>query len=70
MPSKKYTDLLDFSVEDLSSELKARHEQLQQIEFEHAVRGLENPMKLRELRRDIARLNTEIRRRELKNESA
>lgn len=63
-------DLLDFSVEDLSSELKARHEQMQQIQFEHAVRGLENPMKLRELRRDIARLNTETRRRELKNESA
>lgn len=70
MPSKKYIDLLDFSEEDLSSELDARKEQLQKIQFEHAVRGLENPMKLRELRRDIARLNTEIRRRELKNESA
>ena len=63
-------DRLDFSVEDLSSEMSARLEQMQQIQFEHAVRGLENPMKLRELRRDIARLNTEIRRRELKNESA
>jgi len=61
-------DLLDFSEEDLSSEMKARLEQMQQIEFEHAVRGLENPMKLRVLRRDIARLNTEIRRREIKKD--
>jgi large subunit ribosomal protein L29 len=37
--------------------------------FDHATKGLENPIFLREIRRDIARLKTEIRRRELANAS-
>ena len=33
------------------------------MKFEHAIKGLSNPMELRDLRRAIARLNTEVRRR-------
>jgi large subunit ribosomal protein L29 len=35
------------------------------MQFDHAVKGLDNPLTLREMRRDIARLKTEARRREL-----
>lgn len=65
MASKKYLELQEFSVEDLSSELQQREMEYQKLQFDHAIKGLENPLVLRESRRDIARLKTEIRRREV-----
>jgi len=35
------------------------------MRFDNYTKGIESATKIRELRRDIARLNTEIRRREL-----
>jgi large subunit ribosomal protein L29 len=35
------------------------------MKFDHASKGLENPLELKTLRRDIARLSTEIRSREI-----
>lgn len=65
MPSKKTIDLQGFSDEDLLNELKESEAQFQKMRFDHAIKGLENPLTIRMARRDIARLNTEIRRREL-----
>lgn len=67
MATKKFIELQDFSDEDLRSELEATRTQYQKLQFDHAVKGLDNPLLLREVRRDIARLQTEIRRRELAN---
>jgi large subunit ribosomal protein L29 len=53
------------------SDLKARLEEdklrLKKLEFAHAISPLENPMTIRGLRRDIARLQTEL---QLKKEQA
>ena len=65
MATKKFIELKDFSSEELVNELNVTQEQYGKMKFEHAIRGLENPLTLREVRRDIARLKTEIRRREL-----
>lgn len=65
MASKKYSDLQDFSDADLTNELAQSELYYQNQKFEHAIKGLENPLTLRELRRDIARLQTEIRRRQI-----
>ena len=35
------------------------------MKFDHAARGIANPMEIRELRRDVARILTEGRRREI-----
>ena len=35
------------------------------MRFDHAIKGLDNPLSIRDVRKDIARLNTELRRREL-----
>lgn len=70
MASKKFLELQEFSNEDLTAELKATEIQYQKLNFDHALKGLENPLVLREVRRDIARLKTEIRRRELAEMSA
>ena len=67
MASKKYLELQEYSAADLVSELRETEQQYQKLKFDHAIKGLDNPMVLREVRRDIARLNTEIRRREVEN---
>jgi len=50
---------------DLQSQKAALEHEYQQMKFDHAVKGLGNPLELRELRREIARILTEGRSREL-----
>ena len=63
---------IDFvtSIKDLKeSDLKARIEEdqlrLKKLEFAHAITPLENPMSIRDLRKDLARLKTVLRTRQL-----
>ncbi len=65
MATKKYLELKEFSVEELNKELAAAEKEYVGMKFDHAVTGLENPLSVRSLRRDIARIKTEIRRREV-----
>jgi len=65
MATKKYIDLQGYSETDLLNELKETQSNYNKLKFDHSVRGLDNPLTLREVRRDIARINTEIRRREI-----
>ncbi|MFT5764851.1 MAG: large subunit ribosomal protein L29 [Saprospiraceae bacterium] len=69
MASKKYLELQEFADADLLSELKETRTQFQKLKFDHTIKGLDNPLILRDVRRDIARLNSEVRRRDLKNMS-
>ena len=66
MATNKYIELQGLSDEDLQNEINVREEQYNKLKFDHAVRGLENPLKLREERKDLARLYTEKRAREIK----
>jgi large subunit ribosomal protein L29 len=65
MATKKYLELKEFSAEELANELKETQSQYKKLKFDHSIKGLENPLVLREVRRDIARIQTEIRRREV-----
>lgn len=65
MPSKKYIELQEFTLDELKAELGETQKQYQKLEFDHTLKGLENPLALREVRRDVARMKTELRRREL-----
>ena len=69
MPSKKTLDLQEFTDADLQNELTIIETQFQKMRFDHAIKGLDNPIKIRDVRKDIARLQTEIRRRELSGSS-
>jgi large subunit ribosomal protein L29 len=62
------TDFLK-SIKDLNeAELTARISEdqlrLKKLEFAHAISPLENPMSIRGLRKDIARLQTELRKKQ------
>ena len=69
MATKKYLELQDFSDVDLTNELVESEAHYQKLRFDHAIKGLDNPITLKEVRRDVARLKTEMRRREVANMS-
>jgi len=50
---------------DLQARLEEDKQRLKKLEFAHAISPLENPMTIRGLRRDIARLITELKNRTL-----
>jgi large subunit ribosomal protein L29 len=47
--------------QDLKAKLEEDKQRLKKLEFAHAISPLENPMTIRSLRRDIARLTTELK---------
>ncbi len=53
---------------DLNARIKEDKLRLKKLEFAHAISPFENPMSIRNVRRDIARLNTELQSR--KSETA
>ena len=66
MATKKFLELQDFTDQDLLNELSETRAQYGKMKFDHAIKGLDNPISLRDVRKDLARLSTEVRRRELK----
>lgn len=70
MASKKYLELQEFADADLLNQLQQSEKDFQKQKFDHAIKGLDNPIVLKDIRRDIARLKTEARRRELAKMSA
>ncbi len=65
MASKKYDELQGFEDGNLATQLDLAKKEYQQMRFDNYSRGIESPAKIKDLRRDIARLHTETRRREL-----
>ena len=49
---------------DLKARIKEDELRLKKLEFAHAISPLENPMSIRGLRRDIARLKTELKKKQ------
>ena len=50
---------------ELSSELDKMKKELFNLRFQHVTGQLENPVKMREVKRDIARVKTIIREKEM-----
>ncbi len=65
MATKKFIELGEMSDADLKSELTQMNGQYHKLRFDHTIKGLDNPVTLRSTRRDIARIQTEMRRREM-----
>ncbi|MBI5915977.1 MAG: 50S ribosomal protein L29 [Bacteroidetes bacterium] len=65
MATKKYLELQELTDSDLIAELEGSEAEYNKARFDHAVKGLDNPLEIRDMRRDIARIQTEVRRREM-----
>lgn len=64
MPQEKL-ELHTLSDQDITSRIAEDQLRLKKLKFSHAVTPVENPLTIRELRKEIARLKTEQRKREL-----
>ena len=63
--AKVKTDLKNLSEVDLKTKISEEELQLKRMGFSHAITPIENPMTIRGLRREIARMKTELRMRSL-----
>jgi len=57
--------LKGMTLEDLKSRITEDELRIKKLKFAHAVSPLENPMTIRELRKDLARAKTELQKRNL-----
>lgn len=61
----KIKDIRAMSSEELKSELDGLKSELFKLRFSLATNGLDNPMKIKQVKKDIAKVNTILRQREL-----
>ncbi len=61
----KLQEIKELSDKDLEEMLDTEKLSLNQLVISHSITPLDNPSMLKEKRKDIARINTEIRAREI-----
>ena len=61
----KMTEVKELADKDLREKIETAENELQHMKLNHAVTPLENPSQIKAARRDIARMKTELRQREL-----
>lgn len=62
----KNSDIKALNEAELSEKIVSEREALRKLQFAHQVSAIENPMKLREARKLVARLHTELRAKNIK----
>jgi large subunit ribosomal protein L29 len=60
----KNSEIKALTVAELNEKIGSEREAMRKIKFAHQVSAIENPMKIRENRRLIARLKTELTAKE------
>jgi large subunit ribosomal protein L29 len=60
----KNSDIKNLSVAELKDKITAEKEALRKIQFAHKISSIENPMRISQTRKLIARLSTELRAKE------
>jgi len=65
----KASEIRELSKEELVNKIKDLKEELFNLRFQHAINQLDNPIRLKYVRKDIARSLTILRERELKAKS-
>lgn len=66
----KAAELRELTVNELEKKLAELKKDLFTLRFQHAINQLENPMRLKEVKKDIARVKTVLREIELNGENA
>ncbi|MDT8411480.1 MAG: 50S ribosomal protein L29 [Vicingaceae bacterium] len=63
----KQIDIKDLSLDDLNEKYQEQKDALRRVKLAHSVSPLENPAQIKQVRRTVARLNTEIRKRAIQS---
>lgn len=65
----KSSEIKELTTKELIERIDTEKTQLTRLKLNHAVSPLDNPLKITVTRKDIARLKTELRKRELNENS-
>jgi large subunit ribosomal protein L29 len=63
----KNSEIKELTTAEIIEKISITREELIRMKLNHTVNPLENPVKIRFTRKDVARLNTELRNRQLEN---
>ncbi|MCQ2334827.1 MAG: 50S ribosomal protein L29 [Paludibacteraceae bacterium] len=61
----KANEIKELTTAELQERLDAQKAALSQLQLQHTISPLDNPLQIREARKTIARIATELRQREL-----
>lgn len=61
----KTSEIRELTTKELQERIEAEKLMLTKLKINHAISPLDNPMKIRHTRRDIARMLTELKKRQL-----
>ena len=62
----KLSEIREKNIDELNAELVAKKEELFNLRFQHAINQLDNPMRIKAVKRDIAKISTVIKENEMK----
>ncbi len=65
----KSSEIKELTAEELQERLESEESMLVRLKMNHAVSPLDNPNKIVETRKNVARLKTEMRSRQIKTQS-
>ncbi|HRW62038.1 MAG TPA: 50S ribosomal protein L29 [Bacteroidales bacterium] len=65
----KNSEIRELTTKEIEERIDTESTHLTRLKLNHAVSPLDNPLKLNQIRKDIARLKTELRKRELNQNS-
>ncbi|KAA8482647.1 large subunit ribosomal protein L29 [Arcticibacter tournemirensis] len=66
----KTSEILELSTEEIVSRISEERANLTKLKFAHTVSAIENPSRISKVRKDIARLNTELTKRKAADAAA
>ena len=59
----KQKEVIEMSIDELNEKLNSFKKELSEMKMTHAVSPIENPLQIRNIRRTIARINSELSKR-------
>ena len=65
----KNSEILELSTEEIVARINEERANLTKLRFAHTVSAIENPLRINKIRKDIARLNTELTNRKVQSAS-
>lgn len=62
----KTSEIREFTSKEINERLQTEQENLVRLKLNHSISSLDNPMKIRQTRRNVARMKTILSSREIK----
>ena len=63
----KQNEVKELSIDELNEKLLSFKNELSEMKMTHAISPIENPLQIKNIRRTIARINTEITKRTIQD---